>query len=89
LIVVVLGRHELPEPFTTTALLAAGAIANTVTSAIAGSSNFSRFTEPLLIRPIWNLRVRSRCGSSEPARIATLQSSTTCWVLIDVFGLSA
>ena len=50
LMVVIFGRQRVPDPFTTTALLAAGAIANTVTNAIAGSSNFSRFTGPLLGR---------------------------------------
>src|SRR3954452_15474136 len=64
-IVVVLGRHELPEPFTTTALLAAGGIANTVTSAIAGSSNFSRFTGPLLSLPVWTaIRMGVATGSA-------------------------
>src|SRR5689334_6540251 len=54
---VALGFHRNPEdvetPLITTALLAAGAIANIVTSAIAGISSFSRRTTALLACPIW------------------------------------
>src|SRR3954453_15427945 len=50
--VVAFGFHwnpdEVETPFTTTALFATGAIANMVTSAIAGISSFSPFTRPLL-----------------------------------------
>src|SRR5262245_7215719 len=49
---VTFGCHRNPDevetPFTTTALLAAGAIANKATSAIAGISSFSRLTTALL-----------------------------------------